>query len=135
MNSVAIVEEFFIAVWKDRNPDAVDRFVTEDFVLTTGGVDVVSRDRFKDWVRQFQTLIADLDFEIVESFQSEDGRRVATRWRVTGKNNGVLGTPADQRGIALTGTAVFAVREDGKLLHNWVERNAWELYQRLTRSV
>jgi hypothetical protein len=31
----------------------------------------------------------------------------------------------------MTGTAVWAVREDGKLLTNWVERASWELSQRL----
>jgi hypothetical protein len=31
----------------------------------------------------------------------------------------------------MLGTAIFAVREDGLLLHNWVERNAWELHGRL----
>jgi hypothetical protein len=33
--------------------------------------------------------------------------------------------------FAMTGTAVWAVREDGKLLCNWVERASFELYQRL----
>jgi hypothetical protein len=34
----------------------------------------------------------------------------------------------------MTGTAVWAVREDGKLLTNWVERASWEVYQRLTTA-
>jgi hypothetical protein len=130
-NSVEIVEEFWAAVWKARDPEAIDRFVVDDFVLTTGGVDVVSKDRFKDWVKQFLEKVADLEFEAVETFQNEDGSRVASRWRVTGKNNGVLDTAADLRPIAFTGTAVWAVREDGKLLHNWVERSSWELFQEL----
>jgi hypothetical protein len=33
----------------------------------------------------------------------------------------------------MLGTAIFAVREDGLLEHNWVERNAWEVYGRLVR--
>jgi hypothetical protein len=33
--------------------------------------------------------------------------------------------------FAMTGTAVWAVRDDGKLLCNWVERASFELYQRL----
>jgi hypothetical protein len=41
MNSVEIVEEFWERVWKARNPAAIDNFVIEDFVITTGGVDVV----------------------------------------------------------------------------------------------
>jgi len=51
---------------------------------------------------------------------------------LTGKNNGFLGTEPDQQDIEMTGTAVWAVREDGKLLTNWVERASWEVYQRLT---
>jgi hypothetical protein len=133
--SVEIVEEFWAAVWKGRDPEAIDRFVADDFVLTTGGVDIVSRAAFKEWVRQFLAKITDFEFEIVETFQNEDGSRVASRWRVSGKNNGVLGTRADLRPIAFTGTAVWAVREDGKLLHNWVERSWWELSQRLHSMV
>jgi steroid delta-isomerase-like uncharacterized protein len=132
MNSVKIVEDFWAAVWKARNPEAIDRFVVDDFVITTAGVDIVSKDKFKEWVRQFQEKINDLEFEVVETFQNEDGSRVASRWRITGKNNGVLGTVADQKALAFTGTAVWAVREDGKLLHNWVERSAWEMFQQLT---
>jgi hypothetical protein len=45
MNSVKIVEEFWERVWKARNPAAIDDFVIEDFVITTGGVDVVSFPR------------------------------------------------------------------------------------------
>jgi hypothetical protein len=43
----------------------------------------------------------------------------------------ILGTVPDQQSIAMTGTAVWAVRDDGKLLCNWVERASFELYQRL----
>jgi hypothetical protein len=53
---------------------------------------------------------------------------------LTGRNSGVMGTDPDGAEIRMTGTAVWAVREDGKLLHNWVERSAWELYTRLTAS-
>ncbi|WP_218825574.1 ester cyclase [Streptosporangium subroseum] len=130
--SVEIVEAFWDAVWNAHDPDAIDRFVVDDFVITSGGEDVVSKESFKEWVRNFLEKINDLNLEVIESFQNEDGSRVASRWRITGRNNGVLGTAADQRPIAFTGTAVWAVREDGKLLHNWVERASWELFQRLT---
>ena len=131
INSVKIVEAFWTAVWKGRNPDAIDSFVVDDFVITTGGVDLVTKDKFKTWVRQFIEKINDFEFEVTESFQNTDGSRVASRWRVTGKNNGLFGTIADQRPISFTGTAIWAVREDGKLLHNWVERSFWELFQQL----
>jgi hypothetical protein len=134
-NSVKIVEDFWDAVWKARNPDAIDRFVVDDFIITTGGIDVVTRDRFKEWVRQFLQKITDFQFEVIETFQNEDGSRVASRWRVTGKNNGILGSVADQKDIAFTGTAIWAVREDRKLLHNWVERSFWELSPQLSFPV
>jgi hypothetical protein len=134
LGSVRIVEQFWAAVWKARDPEAIDRFVVDDFVLITGGVDVVSRAAFKEWAAQIMGKITDLEFEAVETVQNEDGSRVASRWRITGKNNGMLGTVADQRPIAFTGTAVWAVREDGKLLHNWVERSSWELFQRLNEK-
>ncbi len=59
---------------------------------------------------------------------------MASRWIVRGRNNGLLGTEPDGQPISFTGTAVWAVREDGKLQHNWVERATWELYQQLTRT-
>ena len=131
-SSVEIVEAFWADVWQSpQDPEAVDRYVTEDFVITSGGRDIESRQGFKCWVKEFQSKITDLEFDVIESFQNEDGSRVASRWRIRGRNNGILGTAPDQRPIEFTGTAVWAVRPDGKLQHNWVERSAWELYQRL----
>lgn len=36
VNAVQIVEDFFHAVWKQQDIEAIDRFVTEDFVITSG---------------------------------------------------------------------------------------------------
>jgi hypothetical protein len=131
-DSVAIVERFWREVWEaPQNPDAIDRLVAEDFVITSGGHEIHGREAFKKWVVGFQSKIMNLEFEAIETFQNEDGSRVASRWRVTGRNNGILGTAAGQEPILMLGTAIFAVREDGLLQHNWVERNAWELYRRL----
>jgi SnoaL-like domain len=132
MNSVKIVEDFWTAVWKSRNPDAIADFVVEDAIITTGGVEVKGRDKFIAWAWDFLSKINDLDFQVLETFQNEDGSRVASLWRVTGKNNGMMGTIPDQQPISLTGTAIWSIREDGKLLHNRVERAAWETFQNLT---
>lgn len=134
-DSVAIVENFWREVWQaPQNPDAIDRLVAEDFVITSGGNEIHGREAFKAWVVEFQAKIQDLDFEVIETFQNEDGSRVASRWRVTGKNNGILGTTADLEPILMLGTAIIAVGEDGLLQHNWVERNAWELHRRLIKA-
>lgn len=130
-NSVEIVENFWREVWQARNPDAVDAFVAEDFTITSGGVDIHSRAEFKKWVAAFLSKINDFEFHIVESFQNEAGDRVASRWRFTGKNNGFLDTEPCQSPIEMCGTAVWEVREDGLLQHNWVERNSHEVYRGL----
>jgi ketosteroid isomerase-like protein len=131
-NSVDTVHAFWDEVWNAHNPAAVDRFVTDDFVLVTGGDTVSGRENFKTWIEGFLAKLIDLRLQVIESFQSADGSRVASRWVLTGKNNGLFGTDPDQQDVAMKGTAVWAVREDGKLATNWVERAAWEQFQRLT---
>ncbi|MGW9130140.1 ester cyclase [Streptomyces sp. NPDC055681] len=133
-NSVEIVEAFWEEVWNGHNPDKIDDFVVEDFVITNPGGSIEGREKFKAWVAAFLDQVHDLRLEVVESFQNEDGSRVASRWIVRGRNNGLLGTEPDGQSISFSGTAVWAVREDGKLQHNWVERATWELYQQLTST-
>jgi hypothetical protein len=130
-NSVAIAENFWLQVWQSRNPDAIDRLVAEDFAITTGGVVIRSRAQFKKWVATFLASIDDFRFDVLETFQNEAGDRVVTRWRVTGKNNGFMGTEPCRSPIDMTGTAILHVREDGLLQHNWVERSALEVYRSL----
>ncbi len=130
-NSVKIVEAFWSAVWQSKDFDAIDLFCDEDFVITSGGIDVVSRVNFKKRAIQFNQLISDLKFDVIETFQNEDGSRVASRWRVSGRNNGMFGLPADQQEVSFTGTAIWQVSADGKLMHNWVERASWEAYNEL----
>jgi len=133
-NSVDTVHAFWDEVWNAYDPAAVDRFVVDDFVIVTGGETVTGRENFKRWIAGFLERIDDLHLEVIESFQNADGSRVASRWLLTGKNNGFAGTEPDQQEIKMTGTAVWAVRQDGKLLSNHVERAALEQLQRLTRS-
>ena len=116
-HSVDMVHAFWDEVWNAHDPEAADRFVVDDFVTVTGGETISGRENFKRWIAGFL-----------------DGSRVTSRWLLTGKNNGILGTKPDQQDVAMTGTAVWAVREDGKLLTNWVERASWEQFQRLSAA-
>jgi hypothetical protein len=123
MNSVKIVEDFWAGAWKaPQDVDAIDRFVIDDSSLPLAASTSFRRTKCKDWVTEFLEKVADLKFEVRR--HSKMRTSVASRWRVTGKNNGVLGMPADQRVIDFTGTAIWALREDGKLLRNWVERSS-----------
>lgn len=133
-SSVDIVHAFWEECWNAHDPAAVDRFVVDDFVIVTGGESITGRENFKAWIAGFLTMIDDLHLEVIESFQNADGSRVASRWVLTGTNNGFAGTAPDHQEIRMTGTAVWAVREDGRLLSNHVERAALEQLQRLTAS-
>jgi hypothetical protein len=128
-DAVAIVENFWREVWQQpQNPDAIDRLVHEDFVITSGGRDIRSREAFKRWVIEFQSKVRNFEFYVVETFQNEDGSRVASRWRVTGRNGGLMGTEPNDVPFEMYGTAVLEVDEGGLLRHNWVERNAYEVH-------
>jgi ketosteroid isomerase-like protein len=133
-DSVDIVHAFWDEVWNAHDAAAVDRFVVDDFVIVTGGEVVCGRENFKTWIEGFLAKIDDMHLEVLESFENADGSRVASRWLLTGKNNGFAGTAPDKQEIKMTGTAVWAVREDGKLLSNHVERAALEQLQRLSPS-
>lgn len=128
-----LVMQFWENVW---NPpydlSLIDKLMTEDFVITSAGKDVVGRDEFKKWVADFQEKAKGIRLENLDCFASEDRSRVVSRWIARGRNHGVLGTEADGREIDFTGIAIWEIR-DGKLAHNWVERSAWELYQRLEK--
>ena len=129
-----IANAFWRDVWQARNPAAVDNYVVDDFIITTGGKDIKSRESFKAWVADFQSRVGDLKLEVLETFASADGTRTVSRLRLTGGNRGMMGLPPDGRPFTLTVTSILAFREDGKILHNWVERNAWEVYSALTKT-
>ncbi|MGY2293190.1 ester cyclase [Pseudomonas sp. SDO528_S397] len=129
--AVDIVERFWREVWQAQDPQAAMRFVAEDFVATTAGVEVVGRQAFIEWIGAFQSKIEDFQFTSLDTFQNAQGSRVASRWKITGKNQGFIGGRACGSPFEMTGTAVWAVRPDGQLAHNWVERNALEVHRDL----
>ncbi len=126
--------EFFSRVWTPPNDlDAIDELMTEDYVITSGGKDITGREAFKSWVKEFQAHLLEARTENLEIFSNPADDRVVSRWTCTGKNNGMLGRPADGRSVSFSGIAIWAVR-DGKLARCWVERAAWELYQELAEE-
>jgi hypothetical protein len=68
-------------VWQLRNPNAADHLVSEDFTVTSGGVDIRSREAFKKWVAAFLSSIDDFEFNLIETFQNETGDRVVRAGR------------------------------------------------------
>ena len=134
MRSTEVVRAFWDDVWNAHDPDAVDRFMADDVVIEAGGKDVSGKHNIKKWVKEFHHHVNDLHVDTIETFQNEDGTRVTARWVLTGTNNGILGTEPDGKPIAMTGTAVWTVRDDGKLQRGWVEQASFELYHRLLET-
>jgi hypothetical protein len=54
---------------------------------------------------------------------------------VLASNNGLMGTEPNDAPFEMCGTAVWEVGTDGLLRHNWVERNALEVYGAIGRHV
>ncbi len=130
MRSTEIVNAFWDDVWNAQEPDAVDRFVADDVIIEAGGREIAGRNDVKNWVTQFLDQVNDLHVDIIETFATEDGTRVTSRWVLTGTNNGILGTEPNNKPDSMTGTAVWTV-DDGKLRRGWVEQASFELYHYL----
>ncbi len=132
-SGIDAVHNFWEQVWQSpQNFDAIDDLVVEDFVIISGGRRIEGREAFKKWAEDFSAAIGNFDSEIVDSFENRDGSRVAATFRISGTNNGAFGTEPDGSPIEMTGIVISAVRDDGMLLSNQVERSAFEMYKRLT---
>ena len=84
--------KFFSRVWTPPNDlDAIDELMTEDYAITSGGKDIIGREEFKAWVKEFQTHLLEARTESLEVFANVADDRVVSRWVCSGKNNGVLG--------------------------------------------
>ena len=120
-----LLTEFWAKVW---NPpydlDTIDRLCTQDFVITNAGTDIVGQAAFKEWIKAFTSKIREPRLVSHDMFSSVDGTRVVSRWTLTGFNQGMFGTPADDRPVQFTGIAIWGEVRNGKLPRNWVERSA-----------
>jgi predicted ester cyclase len=129
--SVDLVLRFWREVWSPPyNIDVIDDLLTDDFVLVNAGVPIHSRSSFKEFVRAFGRRLGDARLTPEDTFANVDGTKVVTRWRATGKNNGMFGLPPNGEPVEFTGISIWEIRDD-KLAAHWIERSAFELYQKL----
>lgn len=134
-NNMDLAREFFERVWAPPHDlDAIDELMTDDYTITTAGTVIAGRAAFKEWVAQMQRTIGDATNEHIELFSNAAGDRIVSRWVTRGTNEGVFGLPADGEPIAFTGIAIWRVA-DGRLAECWVERAAFELYNRLQARI
>lgn len=133
MGNVEKVLFFFGNVWSaPHNVDLIDYLMTEDFEITSAGKSIIGRDAFKEWVSDFLKKVENSNLENLDVIESSCGTKVVVRWKLTGINNGILGLPPNKEEIEMFGTAIWLIR-DGRLAHNWVERNSFEVYNSLAK--
>lgn len=123
------VRSFWEYVWDQGKIELIDTFMTEDFVIHSGGIEISPRSAFRVWVQAFQSKIDDLVFQVEDVFESDN--KVTSRWRITGRNRGFMGTADNGKLIDLTGITISIVRDDGLIAEKWVERSAWELWPKI----
>lgn len=122
-----LVLEYFDRVWQSPHEvDAIDELMTEEYCITTAGKEVRGRTEFKNWVGEFQKQLLDAKTESVAIFYNEKENKVVSRWKCSGRNNGLFGLKPDNRFISFTGIAIWTIK-DNRLSECWVERSAYEL--------
>ena len=131
MKSTETVLKFWHEVWNAHDLDAVDKFVADDVVLASGRQERAGKENLKNWIKELFDKVNDLEVDAVETFQNEEGTRVTSRWVLMGANNGLFGTDPKGEDIALSGIAVFAFGDDGKVERLSVEQDSFEQYRRL----
>jgi predicted ester cyclase len=129
-----LVKRFWNEVWNPPySMETFDELVAENFVISTDGRCVEGKEPFRKWLSDFQSKIDQLTTSPKEVLVAEGGLHIITRMVVSGLNKGLFGTNADQSEVKFVAISIMEVR-DGKLVYNWVERSAFELFKRLTRN-
>jgi len=108
--------------------------MVEDFQITTAGKLVKGRDSFKKWVVEFLSKVENSNLETLDVIESTCGTKVVVRWKLIGINNGILDLPPNKEAFEMFGTAIWQIT-DGRLAHNWVERNSYEVYNILSKKI
>ena len=129
-----LAREFFRRVWAPPHDlEAIEELMTKDYRITTAGRVVEGREAFKAWVASMQQLVGDATNEHLEIITNPSGDRVVSRWITRGYNNGMFGLPATGEPIEFSGIAIWRV-EGARLAECWIERSAFELFDRLRGS-
>lgn len=130
-----LVSQFFERVWSPPHDlTAIDEIMAEDYRITTAGSLITGRENFKEWVKNFQTLLLEARTESIEMFMDESKSNVVSRWKCSGKNNGLFGLEPDHKQVVFTGIAIWEAKDD-KLSECWVERSGLELLEQLKGNV
>ena len=105
--------------------------MVDDFVITTGGVDIKSKQKFKEWLSAFMEKISDFRFEVLESVPellSQVALRVAALKTLEGALLSLmLSERIATKGLTHAASKLLGARELAELfgvLESWVREQA-----------
>ena len=118
--NIAIVRRLFDEVWGNRNPDAMDEAMSDDYVDHDPIAGDGNRESAKQAAAGYLEAFPDLKLEIVDIMASGD--KVAYRWVAEGTfENPLMGfEPTHQGGEPVEGIAIDRI-EDGKIVEGYTQ--------------
>lgn len=132
MNSIDLTRTFWEEVWAPPySYDAIDELVAEDCQIFSAGTEIVGRERFKEWIKEFHSKLIDAHLAILHMFQSSD--HVVTRFELNGSNGGLFELPADNRPVKMSGINIWKI-EGNVLKTQWIERSGLEAFRALSSN-
>lgn len=126
----AVIRRANEEMWNQRNVDAVDELVTEDF-LNHPAINQQQRGRqnLKDVIRIFEKAFPDFRYEI-EDLVAE-GDKVTVRDVFTGTHEGdFMGIPPTGNQVTMQTIHIFRF-EEGKIAEHWAVRDELGMMRQL----
>jgi steroid delta-isomerase-like uncharacterized protein len=117
-------------IWNKHNPDAVDQYYADDFVLHDPPPGVAGdREGLKLLISGYLSAFPDL--KVTNAQQLADGDHLVSRWTATGTHTGeLMGIPATGKRINTHGISIVRI-ENGKIAEVWNESNQMDMMQQL----
>lgn len=126
----ALVRRLYEEVWVKGNLAVVDEVLASNFVLHNVPQGVKpDREGYKQWASMVSSGITDIQGECED--QIAEGKKVASRWTMTGKHTGeLMGIPATNKQITMRGITIDRL-EGGKIVEEWNEIDNMGMMQQL----
>ncbi len=130
-DSTQVVSRYLEEVINGRNLDLADELLAADVAIDHAGVPGTVRTPagFKQMIGAFTAAFPDIRATVEEIIGEGDTVAVRLTWRGTheGEFNGI---PASGRSFAVTGSAMYHVR-DGRIARVWAELDTFALLQQI----
>ncbi|MFC7044508.1 ester cyclase [Halobacteriaceae archaeon GCM10025711] len=125
----ALVTGLVDAVWNDRDLDAADDLLADDYVGHGYDDGDIDREGYKAFVEKHFGLFPDLTMTVRNTVVEDD--RVAAHWEITGTHEApVLGIEPTGERVTVPGMTIYRI-EDGHVADDWTIPDVRSLLRQL----